>query len=268
MGQQSTTANSTVNSGPPAWQTPYLRQGLQNSQNLLDAGPQQYYPGQTVTPFSQPTEQALQGVQQRASAGSPVNRAAQSYVTGQLQNPQSNPYLDRMFGQAADATRNQLTSEYARAGRNVNASAPVRADQLNNLATQIYGGAYQSDMANRAQLANMAPTLANQDYTDLAQLRGVGSDMENLTRQYQQDAQTRWNYEQQAPGALLDDYIRRVTGQINGQTSTSSTPLYRNVGTDALGGALGGAGLASSLGQTGNSALWLAGLGGLLGGLG
>ena len=79
-----TTYNTqTAQSGPPDWQVPYLQQGLQYSQNLLNAGAPQYYPGQTVTPFSQATEQAMQGIQQRAQAGTPgrlAPRATQARV--------------------------------------------------------------------------------------------------------------------------------------------------------------------------------------------
>lgn len=268
MGQQTTTQNSTTQTGVPNWQQPYLERGLQYSQNLLNVGAPQQYPGSTVTPYSQPTEQAFQAIQQRALNGSPAVNAAQNYITNGLQNPQSNPYLDKMFQQAADATRGQLTSEYARAGRNVNASAPVRADQLNNLATSIYGNAYNTDVASRNQMLGQVLPLANQQYTDYAQLRGVGSAMEDLTSRYQQDAANRWNYEQAAPGVALDDYIRRITGQMQGQTSTTSTPITRSVGAGALGGAAAGAGLGSSLNLGGNSNAWLTALGGILGAFG
>jgi hypothetical protein len=278
-----TTTNSAVTqTEPPRWQTPYLQQGLSMAQNLLNAGAPQQYPGQTVVPFSQQTEQANAGVQQRALAGSPTVAAANRYVQGQLGGaPTSgfgagNPYLDRLFDQAAMRSQGRLESEFARSGRNINAAAPLRGQQLNDLATQIYGGAYDAE-ANRAlqdvmqqrglqgQALSAAIPLANQDYIDLAALRGVGSDVEGLAGRYQADAQNRFNYEQTAPDALLDRYIARVSGQNLGQTSTSTTSQPVNTGANALGGALAGAGLGGMLGLGNSGRWWSAGLGGLLG---
>ena len=317
-----TYSTQTSQSGPPAWQVPYLQQGLQYSQNLLNAGAPQYYPGQTVTPFSQATEQAMQGIQQRAQAGTPGVGQAQSYVANQLQQPissqfgqaqnpyasganpfggASNPYLDATFQRAAQQTQGQLTSEYARAGRNIQTSQQPRSEQLNSLATSIYGGAYDAERNRQAsyagqqlgigatgyenaqsrQLADIQnqrgnnlsalaaiPGLQQAGYYDWQQLANVGAAQEGLTNRYQQDAQNRWNYEQQAPGQQLDQYLQRI-GQIQGGTQGSTTtPYYSSTGGNILGGALAGAGLGSQLGLTGNSNLYASGLGGLLGLLG
>ena len=310
---------TTQQSGPPAWQQPYLQQGLQYSQNLLNAGAPQQYPGQTVTPFSQATEQAMQGIQQRATAGSPLVNQAQSYVGNQLQQPVSsqfgqaqnpyasggnpfggatNPHLDQTFQRAAQQSRGQLESEFARSGRNLNAAAPIRGEQLNNLATSIYGGAYegernrqygygtqqlgigaqgfenaqqrqlsdvQNQRGNNLSALSQVPGLANQQYVDYSALAGVGAQMEGLTSRYQQDAQNRFNYEQQAPGMQLDQYLQR-TGAVNGgQNSTTQTPFYSSTAGNALGGALVGSSIGSNPAFGANGGLWGAGIGALLG---
>lgn len=314
-----TYSTQTSQSGPPDWQIPYLQQGLQYSQNLLNAGAPQYYPGQTVTPFSQATEQAMQGIQQRAQAGTPGIAQGQQYVAnqlsqpvqsqfGQAQNPYasganpfggaSNPYLDQTFQRAAQQTQGQLASEYARAGRNIQASQQPRSEQLNSLATSIYGGAYdaernrmanyagqqlgigatgyenaqsrqlsdlQSQRANNLSALSAIPSLQQSGYYDWQQLANVGAAQEALTGRYQQDAQNRWNYEQQAPGANLDAYLARINGVRGGEQSSQTTPYYSSTGGNVLGGALAGAGLGGALNLGGNSNLYLAGLGGLLG---
>jgi hypothetical protein len=53
------TQTTTNTSGPPAYLQPYYNQALQGAQSIYDQGPAGYYPGQTVIPFSDETNQAL-----------------------------------------------------------------------------------------------------------------------------------------------------------------------------------------------------------------
>lgn len=239
--------NQVQRTEPPGYQLPYLRHGLQQASTLYGQGP-------TVVPFSPQSEEALSRTQDRAMAGSPVTGAAQQYATKSLQGGflGSNPYLDQTFNRAALSTQNQLSSEFARSGRNIQASQPLRAQQLNDLATGIYGGAYDAERNRQQAVLGSAIPLANQDYTDLAQLRGVGTDIEGLAREYA-DAQ----------GGALDQYLGRVS---NNQGQTTTTPLNRNRSAGALGGALAGAQFGSSFGPWG-TAIGAIG-GGLLGGYG
>jgi hypothetical protein len=258
---------------PPSYQLPYLTQGLSYAQGMLNQGAPRQYSGATVVPFSQQSQNAMAGIEKRASAGSPVVKAAQNYVTNNLNaaNPYgnvNNPYLNATFKQAAQQTQGQLASEFARSGRNVQASQPLRSEQLNNLATQIYGGAYDAErnrqLAYTGQqqgLLSAAPGLAAQDYLDLGQLQGVGSQVENLAGQYQQDAQRRFDYEQQAPQMLLDQYLGRVRGTDYGSTTRQSGG--GNTAAGVLGGAATGAGIGSTFGPWGTAIG--AGLGGLIG---
>jgi hypothetical protein len=217
-------ATQTTTTAPPAWQAPYIQYGLGQARDQYQQG------GTPVVPFSPYSEQALQGVADRATGGSPLVGAAQQYAQKSLQGGflGSNPYLDQTFNKAALQTQNQLSSEFARSGRNVDASEGLRSQQLNDLGTQIYGGAYNQERQLQQGVLNSAVPLANQDYVDLAQLRGAGTDVEGLAREYAN-----------APGNALDQYLGRVTGNFG---STTSTPLYRNSGTAAVGGALAGYG--------------------------
>lgn len=232
---------------PPSYQLPYLQSGVAQAQTL-------YNQGRRVVPFSPQTEMAISGTTQRALTGSPVTNAAQNYATTSLQGGflGSNPWLDQTFNRAALSTQNQLASEFARSGRNVGASEPIRAQQLNDLATGIYGGAYENERNRQQGVLGQAGALANQDYVDLAQLGGAGAQVEGLAQQYA-DAQ----------GANLDDYLSRVSGNL-GQTTTSSASRNRTAG--AAGGALAGAQLGSYFGPWG-TALGALG-GGILGGRG
>lgn len=271
----------TQQSGPPDYLRPYLNQALQGAQGLYNQGPQQHYSGQTVVPFSSETESALRGITQRAQAGSPINSAASNYATGVLSRPvtsqfggATNPHLDATFNRAALQTQNHLASQFAGSGRNVGASEPIRSQQLNDLATGIYGGAYESErnrMASdlsqqrgiQASVLGMAPQTSNLGYADYDRMLGVGGLREDLTGRQYQDRASRHDFAQNAPGVALDQYLARIQGA-PGSASSSTSPIYQNRGAGALGGALAGYGLGDQFGYGG----WGAVLGGLLGGAG
>jgi hypothetical protein len=238
---------STTTSGPPSWQLPYIKEGMAGAQTQYNAG------GIPVVPFSQETEDALSATATRARAGNPGVTAAQNVNTQTINGGflGSNPYLDATFNRAALQTQNQLASQFAGSGRNIDASMGLRSQQLNDLATGIYGGAYDAERNRQQQAIGAASGLANQDYTDLGQLAGVGAQREGLA----QDIANQ-------PSQALDQYLSRVTG--GGGTSTY-TPSNRN----RFAGAIGGGMLGSQIGgQVSGGSTWGQGLGALLGAYG
>lgn len=303
MGSSSSPTRTTTVNEPPAFIQPYMQDAAQQSRALYQTGGPQYYGGNTVVPFSNQTEQALGLTEQRALQGSPVNQAAQDYATRTLNatptsqfgsgpNPYgsvNNPYLDATFNKAADSIQNRLESQFAGAGRNVSASLPSNSDMLSNLATQLYGGAYENERnrglqsyeserdrmaqdlerqrATQYAVAGMAPQLANQDYVDLQALGGVGGQVEDLSGRLMEDQAARWDFSQNAPQVNLDNYIARITGGYPGGTSNQTTPTYRNRTAGAVGGAMTGAQLGTQFGG-GYGALIGAIGGGLLGAYG
>lgn len=282
-GGGSKNQTSTTTTEPPKYLQPFLQQGMQGAQDIYGKGPSQYYPGQTVVGFSPETEAALGMQASRAQNGSPVMGAANTYATNTLRGggPMTfgggtNPQLDAMFNHAADTTQGRLQSEFAGSGRNLGAAQPARAEELNNLATQMYGGAYESErdrMAaeqgqQRAQqfgVLGLAPQLAASDYNDINQLRSVGQQREDLTGRQYEDAASRYDFNQNAPGANLDSYLARLQGYPGG-TSASTTPIYRNQLAGGLGGAMMGGQIGGQFG--GNGGAYGSVLGGLLGYLG
>lgn len=246
MGGSSGGSTSTV--GPPSWQLPYIKEGMAGAQSIYRGG------GTPVVPFSQETETALTNTAARAQNGSPLVGDAQSLARNTINGGflGSNPYLDQTFERAALQTQNQLASQFAGAGRNVDQSQGLRAQQLNDLATGIYGGAYDSERNRQQQALGMAAGLANQDYVDLGQLASVGAQREGLARE-----------QAEAPGLALDQYLGRVTGSV-GQSSYQP----RNRATGAIGGAMLGSQVADQMGYGGWGQLGGGLLGGYLGGWG
>lgn len=242
MSSGSKAATQTTTSEPPAYIRPFLQEGAEASQNLYRQG------GTPVTPFSPQTQQALDMTQARATAGSPINRAAQDYFTKTMSGGfmGQNPYLDKTFNQAALATQNQLASEFAGSGRSLDASQHLRSEQLNSLANSIYGGDYEAERQRMQSLVPFAGQLASQDYADIGQLANVGAQYEDLARE--QAGQ---------PGTALDQYLARLSGYPGG-TVTNITPMERNRLAGALGGAMMGNQMYGGWGALG---------GGILGGM-
>jgi len=226
---------------------PFKEFGLSEAKKLYEAGPMQYYPGQTVVGFSPESQMALAGLRQQAIQGSPFIGAVQDVVMQNLMG--TNPLQSAAFRPAIQAVEAQA----AKAGR--------------------YGSGYQqaavaealAPMAYQAQqeAIRQAPMARQFGFADLETLAGVGA-----AREAQQQAELaadieRFQFEQQAPQAALANYLASVQG---GQLGTQQiTPYYRQPALSALSGAMGGAGIAKGLGS--DNYMYALG-GGLLGLLG
>jgi len=91
-GSQTTTQEST----PWEGQQPYLKDLFKQAQDMFNAGPQEYYPGQTVAPFSPQTQMGMDMMTNRALEGSPQQDALGNYISGTLgqQNLDPNAVFD------------------------------------------------------------------------------------------------------------------------------------------------------------------------------
>lgn len=77
-------------------------------------------------------------------------------IGGEFLDPSTNPNLQNTFNRAADLTRTRLSSEFAGSGRNIGASLPARSDELQTLASNIFGNNFE----NERQRQNSAITTA------------------------------------------------------------------------------------------------------------
>lgn len=250
--QNGSQTTQTVQQQAPSWQSPYQQYGLQqataNYQNVNS-------PQQLVAGFSPQQNQAIQGITNLAG-GTPQTTSAQNYVTSVLNgNPAQNPYLSQQFNLAANDVQNRLSSEFAGSGRNVIGSLPVQSDQLNNLATQLYGGAYNTGVQQQENALAQAVPLEQQQFNAQNNLFNAGGAIQGLAQQYIT-----------APQTFLNQYLSQVNGNL-GATQSIQQPVtpYQQLAMSAT-----GAGLGSQLGtQIGNAFGGQGGtIGGLIGGLG
>lgn len=239
-------------SGVPSWAVPYAQNFLNQSQQVADM-PYQGYDGQTVAQLNPYQTAGIDAQAQRAYQGSPVNDAASSEVQKTLSGGylNNNPYLSQMVNAASgDITKNynnsvvpQLTALDARSGSFGNsgvASATGQAqgqlaEQLGNVATNIYGTDYANER-NRMQTAvSQAPTIANQDYVDASALQNAGNQYQQQDQKNLSDQYSRFQAAQAYPKDQLNT-LGSALGLKLGGSSTSTGP-----GADPYAQALGAA---------------------------
>ncbi len=242
----------------PSWQLPYQQYGLQQATAQYNGVTS---PQQLVAGFSPQQNQAISGITSLAT-NNPTLSAAQNYTQSVLNGqPANNPYLNSEFNQAADTVQNRLESEFANAGQPVVNSLPVQSDEMNNLATDLYGGAYNTGVQQQENALGNAGNVVNNQVGVQQDLFNTGGAVQNLAQQYIQ-----------APQNFLNQYLQQVTGNL-GSTATTQQPLsttqqIAQAGVGAQAGSSIGSNIGSLIGKwLGNSSTGSS-VGGLLGALG
>jgi len=272
----STQTQTVTKADPWSEQQPYLKYGFQQAQDNYQGGAPAYYPGQTVAPFANETNAALDAQTNRAFQGSPLVTAAQQQLSdtmsGKYLDINTNPYLMPMADQIRAQVQPGIESRFAGSGRLNSglASRAVGQGVTDALATQAMNN-YNTERGRQMQGMLFAPSLANQDYADIGKLADVGAQREGMAQAGINADIAKYNYDANAPNNWLAQFMNLVQGQYGGSgTSTQSQPYYQNRLAGGAGGALGGAALggaaAGSLGiDPSIAALLGGGGGGLLG---
>jgi hypothetical protein len=256
VGGNSQPAGQTTNTTAPLpYMYPYIGTALSQAGGLLASGGPQYYPGQEVAGFNPTQQKAMTGIVNAGMNGSPALTAAQGFDQTLLDSGGGrNPYLDQMYSQAAGQTQNQLTGEFAGMGRNPSASEPLRAEQLNNLATSLYGGQYQNDMQDALAAGKQAQSLYDTRLQGLNAAEGVGQQVQNLSQNLIDASRNAYNYDQNLPWQQLQQYEGLLRGVQPG--TASSTPYFTNPMANALGMGLGAEKLYNGMGgKSGNGGI-------------
>jgi hypothetical protein len=234
------TGGQTVTSTTAPWsgQQPYLSYGFQQAQDLYNKGGPQYFAGNTLAPVSAETNQALDLQAQRALNGSPLTAAAQADALRTAQGnylSAGNPYMQNLFGSIANTVTPSVTGTFEGAGRyGSGAFANALSDALTNTAGNLAYQNYSNERDKMMSADALAPTLANQDYTDIGQLAATGDARQQVAQQGINAAVDRYNYDQNLPYNALSNYMRMVQGNY-GSSSTQTTQSYANPIAGALG---------------------------------
>ena len=90
-------------------------------------------------------------------------------------------------------------------------------------ASQLGQQGYLAERGMQQQAAQMAPTLAAQDYTDIGALEAVGQARQGYAQQLIGADQQRFDYNQNIPNQQLQRYAGLLSGQQTPPSSTSTT---------------------------------------------
>jgi hypothetical protein len=273
------TESKSQKTDPWAPAMPSVERGLSAASDVFTQRQnQQFFPGQTYANFAPETEQALTGMTNRAQAGSPLVRGAQGMVGDTLNGnylSAGNPYFSQMSDRITSEVLPSITSQWAKAGRGTGNDQVVEAasrglgDSIGQLAYQNYG----QERSNQMQAANMAPTLANQDYADLERLAGVGQMRQDQTQRGIDEQRQRYQFEQDRGANALREFqgFTSPVAQL-GQTSTSQgtttsqqqqSPVQTAIGAGLMGASLftGAGPMAGMMGAGGPMAGLMKGFG-------
>lgn len=209
--------------------------------------PAQAYPGQLTTGMTSTQQSATSGLS--ALTNTP---ALTDTISGKYLSPDTNPYLDQYYNQAAQKVSESLgqaydtiNSQFANRGlydssarrEALQRQANQAADTLANIATNIYGNAYNQERANQLnainQQAGLYGSLFGQGTTEQQ------TNQNALTAQYQE-----W-LRQQGLDENDIDRMMQYFGLVKNPSQTTTTS------SSGLGGLFSGAlyGLGSALGQ-------------------
>ncbi len=188
--------------------------------------------------FTPEQQKAQEATTNRALQGSPLLGSAQAEnlktTQGQYLDPSSNPWLAKTYETAAkdvaktfgQVTMPMISKEAgaagawggARQGVAQGAAATGFAGELSDLATKIYGPAYQQERGIQQTAVGMAPGLAEADYGDISKLAAVGQEKQAMDQAEIDAAMKKWEFSQMEPWQRLGMYSNILTGDVGGTT--------------------------------------------------
>jgi len=269
-GNETTTSRTQ----PYAPAEPYLQDILGEASNIYRSGVgRSFFPGSTVVPFADQTQEAL-NLQQAQS----LEQMAPSAMLGQAGNtfgqfaasPQSSyggltPQADYLSGIREGITSDvmgNVQSQFGSMGRTgtspqaqqaaargiTQAYAPIASQ----LASQERGreqtgmeSAYGRQMQAAGNLPGIQQAMDMRRQGGIASLGGVGSAYEDLAQRQLQDQIQRFQFGQQAPMQQLQQYAGLISPIASGLPSQINTAPSTQPG--AIGGAFGGAVAGSAI---------------------
>lgn len=262
---KSKTQTTTSTTEPPAYVAEQLRYGMQEARDLYNKGLPEFFPNQTYADFTPQQIEAMSRAESRARQGSPLTKEAQANLQATLRGDyiNNNPYLNDMINAANRGTIEQFTkgvmptvqAGLGRSGRygsnaatqeRYNQAQKTLAQQLADTEANIRGQSYEQERARQFQALGLAPTLAAQDYTDIAQLAAVGEQQQAMAQNAINEEMQRYQYNNTIDQQALDQFLGRVSGigGIAGNVTTQVTPVQ---GSSPFSQALGvGASLAGA----------------------
>jgi len=255
---------TTSTSAYPDWAQPYAAGFLNQAQQVTNQ-PYQQYQGSLVAGMSPYQDQAYQGIANRAMQGSPTMSAANGTLQNTLNgsflggNPQLQGQIDmaqgdlvRQWNNVAKPQWDTTMQQSGSFGNSGVAQAQAMAQeglqrQLGNIDTTMRSNNYNTERGYQNQALSLAPTYANQDYTDLNNMAQAGqqyqtNQQKQLDAGYQQYLDAR-NYQTNQLGV----FGNALTSAVGTQGTQTQTQPGMSTGSQLAGGAVTGAALYNLL---------------------
>lgn len=191
----------------------------------ITLGNQDYnpYQGQRYADLNAVQNQGLGMTVDRALQGSQTVDNAEGQLNQMIAGT-SNPYLDAMYGRAADQVTSSVNGNFAQAGRyGSGAHTASLTEGLGNMATDIYGGAYEADRGRQMQAIGMAPEFAQQDYADAGQIMNAGQILQDQQQQNLDFGYEQYQEEQNDPYKKLAAMAGVFGSQPFGSSATTQS---------------------------------------------
>lgn len=237
MGSKTSTVTEKADPWGPS--QPYLLDAMKQSQKLYRGGKGM------VAPENPYLMKGYQNMLQQAKFNPQNSKLASGVMQDTMRGDymDGNPYLDKMYGRAAEGVSDGVTSMFSGAGRyGSGAHQEVMGDSLAGLASDMYGNAYQTERQNMLNAAQFAPSLdqsmQGMMFNNANAMLGVGQGM-------QDHDQMRY----MAPYNELNHYSNAVNGMAGlGGTGSQTTPNGSRLG-GAVGGGIAGAAAGAGMGS-------------------
>lgn len=174
--------------------------------------------------LSQAQQQGIDAITQRATQGSQTVNNAEAALNQNIQGGQTNPYLDAMVGKAQDSVRSQFNTGAVNSGSFGNSGLQEQfAGQLGDVATSMYGNAYETDRNRQMQSIGMAQQFGDQAYKDAGQLLNAGQLQQDQAQQKADFGYEQFQEQQNLPYKQLAAMSGAFSGAPGQSSTTSST---------------------------------------------
>lgn len=124
------------------------------------------------------------------------------------------------IGRMGALSQSDIANQLAGAGALTAGGQQTYANRMG--AASGLAGTSAADLSRRLSAGQLAPELAQADYTDIQQLAGVGKTAEDYSKTALQADIDRFNYQQNLPYQKLSQYLQSAYGVPTGQVSTTT----------------------------------------------
>lgn len=233
---------STTNVEPWAEQKGYLTGGFEQAQNIFDRGAPRYYPGETIAgfdPAQTASQQATLGyamgpraAAQQAGAERSLLQGLSGQIDPNAYNPMVNALTSNVIGNLQKNVLPGIRQQqvmYQPGGSSRAALQQNRAvtDAVTSGMTKpiadMYTNAYNQAQNRAVQSGQLYPSIMNAPLSMYGAMGQVGADRRAMSQGAIDRDMARYEYEANAPGNALRNYMAMVSGDY-GSTTTATTP--------------------------------------------